>query len=131
MPVRIRQEVQALPRQAGLNPEALLLHRDDAVLVLDKPHGLPVQGGPGIRLSVDAMMDALRFGAPERPRLVHRLDRDTSGVLVLARGAAAAARWLAGMPHAHKMCVRPSCFVRVLTRCLVQCYRGEPRSAVP
>jgi 23S rRNA pseudouridine955/2504/2580 synthase len=71
---------------------ARIIHRDDHVLVLDKPHGLPVQGGPGIRLSVDAMLDALRLGAPERPRLVHRLDRDTSGVLALARSAAAAAR---------------------------------------
>ena len=71
---------------------ARIIHRDDSVLVLDKPHGLPVQGGPGIRLSVDAMLDALRFDAPDRPRLVHRLDRDTSGVLVLARSAAVAAR---------------------------------------
>jgi 23S rRNA pseudouridine955/2504/2580 synthase len=62
------------------------------VLVLDKPHGLPVQGGPGIARSVDSLLDGLRFGAEERPRLVHRLDRDTSGLLVLARGAAAASR---------------------------------------
>jgi 23S rRNA pseudouridine955/2504/2580 synthase len=71
---------------------ARVIHRDDSLLVLDKPHGLPVQGGPGIRDSVDAMLDALRFEAAERPRLVHRLDRDTSGVLVLARNAAVAAR---------------------------------------
>ena len=71
---------------------ARIIHRDDAVLVLDKPHGLPVQGGPGITRSVDSMLDAFRFGAEERPRLVHRLDRDTSGVLVLARTAAVASR---------------------------------------
>ncbi len=71
---------------------ARIIHRDDAVLVLDKPHGLPVQGGPRIVRSVDSMLDALRFEAADRPRLVHRLDRDTSGVLVLARGAAAASR---------------------------------------
>jgi len=69
---------------------ARVLHRDDAVVVLDKPPGLAVQGGTGTRRHLDAMMDALRFGG-ERPRLVHRLDKDTSGVLVLARTASAAA----------------------------------------
>jgi len=72
--------------------EAMVIHRDDSILVLDKPHGLPVQGGPGILRNLDAMLDALRFGHAERPRLVHRLDRDTSGVLVLARSAAVAAK---------------------------------------
>ncbi len=72
--------------------EAMLLHRDEHVLVLDKPHGLPVQGGPGIAKHLDGMLDALRFGAAERPKLVHRLDKDTSGVLLLARSAAAAAK---------------------------------------
>lgn len=70
---------------------AMVLHRDGSVIVLDKPHGLAVQGGPGITRNLDAMLDALAFDAEERPRLVHRLDRDTSGVLVLARSAAAAA----------------------------------------
>jgi 23S rRNA pseudouridine955/2504/2580 synthase len=51
-----------------------------------------VQGGPGIARHLDAMLDALRFGSDDRPRLVHRLDRDTSGVLLLARTASAAAR---------------------------------------
>jgi 23S rRNA pseudouridine955/2504/2580 synthase len=87
-----RSAAAAVDEGAARDLAARIIHQDDALLVLDKPHGLPVQGGPGIRLSVDAMLDALRFGAEERPRLVHRLDRDTSGVLVLARSAAAAAR---------------------------------------
>ncbi|MBV9783646.1 MAG: RluA family pseudouridine synthase [Acidisphaera sp.] len=69
-----------------------VLYRDEQVLVLDKPYGLPVQGGPGIGRHLDGLLDGLRFGAPERPRLVHRLDRDTSGVLVLARTPGVAAR---------------------------------------
>lgn len=72
--------------------EAMVIHRDKDVLVLDKPHGLAVQGGPGIAKHLDGMLDALRFEAEERPRLVHRLDKDTTGVLVLARNAAAAAK---------------------------------------
>lgn len=71
---------------------ARVLHRDDEVLILDKPHGLAVQGGTGTSKHLDAMLDALRFGSEERPRLVHRLDKDTSGVLVLARSAFAAGK---------------------------------------
>jgi 23S rRNA pseudouridine955/2504/2580 synthase len=52
---------------------------------------MPVQGGPGITRHLDGLLDALRFGAPDRPRLVHRLDRDTSGVLLLARTPGTAA----------------------------------------
>lgn len=71
---------------------ARVLYRDDDVLVLDKPAGLATQGGTGTTKHLDGMLDALRFGAKERPRLVHRLDRDTSGVLLLARSAASAKR---------------------------------------
>ncbi|MEO5374211.1 MAG: RluA family pseudouridine synthase [Alphaproteobacteria bacterium] len=70
---------------------AMVLYRDDDVIAINKPPGLAVQGGTGTTRHLDGMLDALRFGAPERPRLVHRLDRDTSGVLLLARHAAAAA----------------------------------------
>ena len=72
--------------------EALILYRDDAVIVLDKPAGLASQGGKGIAVHLDGMLDALRFEGAERPKLVHRLDRDTSGVLVLARGVKPASR---------------------------------------
>jgi 23S rRNA pseudouridine955/2504/2580 synthase len=68
-----------------------VLYRDDDIIVIDKPAGLAVQGGTGTLRHLDALLDALRFEKPERPRLVHRLDKDTSGVLVLARSAAAAA----------------------------------------
>ncbi len=71
--------------------ERLVLYRDEQIIALDKPHGLPVQGGPGIVRHLDAMLDALRFGG-DRPRLVHRLDRDTSGVLVLGRTPGSAAK---------------------------------------
>ncbi len=70
--------------------KARILHRDKDVLVIDKPAGLAVQGGTKIHRNLDAMLDALRFDAPDKPRLVHRLDKDTSGVLVLARNPHAA-----------------------------------------
>ncbi len=70
----------------------LILYQDDDLLVIDKPAGLAVQGGTGTTRHLDGLLDGLRLGAKERPRLVHRLDKDTSGVLVLARSAAVAAR---------------------------------------
>ena len=82
-PARISDEDAAALR-------ATLLHRDARVMALNKPAGLAVQGGSKVRRHLDAMLDALRFEAPERPLLVHRLDKDTSGVLLLARDAPAA-----------------------------------------
>jgi 23S rRNA pseudouridine955/2504/2580 synthase len=72
--------------------EAMILYRDDDVIVLNKPAGLASQGGKGIQVHLDGMLDALRFGGTERPKLVHRLDRDTSGVLLLARGVKPASK---------------------------------------
>ncbi len=72
--------------------EAMILYRDDAVIVLNKPAGLASQGGKGIAVHLDGMLDALRFEGTERPKLVHRLDRDTSGVLLLARGVKPASK---------------------------------------
>lgn len=68
-----------------------VLHMDDSLIVVNKPFGLAVQGGSRTERHLDGMLDALRFGKPERPRLVHRLDRDTSGVLLLGRTAQATA----------------------------------------
>lgn len=90
-PAPLRQTV-TLDARAERDLLARVLYRDETLLAIDKPAGLAVQGGKGIARHLDAMLDHLRFGAAERPRLVHRLDRETSGVLLLARGAAAAAR---------------------------------------
>ena len=68
----------------------MILYEDARVLVLDKPAGLAVQGGSGVTRSVDSMLEAMRNAKGEKPRLVHRLDRDTSGVLVVARSRLAA-----------------------------------------
>ena len=70
--------------------QSAVIYRDGDMIALNKPPGLPVQGGSRVARHLDAMLDALRFDAAEAPRLVHRLDRDTSGVLLLARHAAAA-----------------------------------------
>jgi 23S rRNA pseudouridine955/2504/2580 synthase len=68
------------------------LHEDDQVFVFNKPAGLAVQGGSGLTRHVDAMLEAFRDKKGQKPRLVHRLDRDTSGVLVVARTRLAASK---------------------------------------
>ena len=72
----------------GLSPDEMLarvLYRDGLMLVIDKPAGLPVHRGPKGGLSLEDHFDALRFGLPRAPSLAHRLDKDTSGCLVLGR----------------------------------------------
>jgi 23S rRNA pseudouridine955/2504/2580 synthase len=76
-----------------------VIYRDDEVIALNKPAGLPTQGGSKQTRHVDGLSEALKFGAEEKPRLVHRLDKDTSGVLLLARSRQAAQGLTAAMRH--------------------------------
>jgi 23S rRNA pseudouridine955/2504/2580 synthase len=90
------------PKAAGPSAEAeektreflrsITVFEDADVLVLNKPMGLSVQGGSGTTRHVDGMLDALRDRHGNRPRLVHRLDKDTSGCLLVAKTRFAAAR---------------------------------------
>jgi len=72
--------------------QGLVIHRDADIIAINKPPALAVQGGSATTEHLDRLLDALKFDAPERPRLVHRLDKDTSGVLLLARSREAAAK---------------------------------------
>ena len=63
----------------------MVIFKDEKILVLNKPNGLAVQGGTNTLHHIDAMLDALKFEKEEKPKLVHRIDKDTSGVLLLAR----------------------------------------------
>lgn len=65
--------------------QARVLHRDGLMLVIDKPAGIPVHRGPKGGANLEASFEALRFGLPRPPVLAHRLDRETSGCLVLGR----------------------------------------------
>ncbi len=71
------------------HPKIKVLYQDDTLLVIDKPTGLAVQGGSGLRVHLEMLLDDYIVHGV-RPRLVHRIDRETSGVLILARTAAAA-----------------------------------------
>ncbi len=71
---------------------SLVIYEDDAVIALNKPPGLAVQGGSMTERHLDAMLPGLVEEGAERPRLVHRLDKDTSGVLLLAKSGAYAGK---------------------------------------
>lgn len=71
--------------------QSMVIHRDRAALVINKPPGLATQGGTRTHAHVDGLGEALMFDSAARPRLVHRLDKDTSGVLLLARTPGSAA----------------------------------------
>lgn len=79
--------------------QSCVIYRDDHVIAINKPAGLPTQGGSGQNRHVDGMGEALMFGFEDKPRLVHRLDKDTSGVLLLARTRLAAKALTAAMRH--------------------------------
>lgn len=89
-----RKQLHARPLSAddARFVQSLVIHRDADLIALNKPPGLAVQGGSATSEHLDRLLDALKFDAPERPRLVHRLDKDTSGVLLLARSREAASR---------------------------------------
>ena len=71
---------------------SITLYEDDDLLILNKPSGLAVQGGTKTAHHIDRLLEGLGDGTETRPRLVHRLDRDTSGVLVIAKRRAIAAK---------------------------------------
>ena len=74
-----------VPELTAEEIQARVLHRDGLMLVIDKPAGLPVHRGPKGGANLETSFDALRFGLPRPPVLAHRLDKDTSGCLVLGR----------------------------------------------
>ena len=72
--------------------QSAVLYRDQHLNAINKPPGLSSQGGSGQLRHIDGMSEALKFGLEDKPRLVHRLDKDTSGVLLLARTRQAATK---------------------------------------
>ena len=85
------------PKRAALSADevefvrSLVIHEDSAAILVNKPPGLATQGGTKTNVHLDGLLDGLAEGDAPRPKLVHRLDKDTSGVLLLARTPRAAA----------------------------------------
>lgn len=97
-PIATRNDENERPKKAVRVSSAdaefirsMVIHEDERVIVLNKPPGIAVQGGTGTSKHIDGLTKALVGADEEKPRLVHRLDRDTSGLLVLAKTAGIAA----------------------------------------
>jgi len=90
-PSRTRAPAPTVKDDDAAFMRSLVLYEDASVFVLNKPAGLPTQGGSGVTRHIDGLLGAIQGNKRQRPKLVHRLDRDTSGVLVVARTATAAA----------------------------------------
>ncbi|KAG0310211.1 hypothetical protein BGZ99_000591, partial [Dissophora globulifera] len=84
------EERQRIKHLAQLPLQSWVVYKDSKIIVLDKPYGVDVQGGTGVEQSIDGSLSSLQEGYPEKPRIVHRLDRSTSGLLILARTRKAA-----------------------------------------
>ena len=70
--------------------QSLVIYKDDHIIAINKPAGIPTQGGSKVKKHIDGLLDGLKFDKEEKPHIVHRLDKDTSGVLLLARTRKAA-----------------------------------------
>jgi 23S rRNA pseudouridine955/2504/2580 synthase len=97
-------EIVSAPKTSVTDDDAdmirdCVIYKDNQIIALNKPPGLATQGGSKQTRHVDGLAEALRFGMDEKPRLVHRLDKDTSGVLLLARTRAAAQGLTAAIRH--------------------------------
>ncbi len=94
-----KSDARPVRKRVDLSPDvidfarSLVIHKDPQALVINKPPGLATQGGTNTTEHVDGLLDALQFEADARPKLVHRLDKDTSGALLLARSSRAAAHF--------------------------------------
>lgn len=89
-PARKARQRAALSEDEIAFARSLVIHRDPQAIVINKPPGLATQGGTKTIVHVDGLLDALMFERDDRPKLVHRLDKDTSGALLLARTSRAA-----------------------------------------
>lgn len=92
---------------------SLVIYKDDNIIVLNKPSGLAVQGGTNTSRHVDSMLEALRFELNEKPKLVHRIDKDTSGVLVLARNRT----WADRLTKAFREHTLPKTYLALVNSC--------------
>ena len=79
------QEERTLSARDAEFIRSLVIYKDENIIAVNKPSGLAVQGGTNTTRHIDGMLEGLRFDGGETPKLVHRIDKDTSGVLVLAR----------------------------------------------
>lgn len=94
-----KTEPRMLNAESIAQVRSWVLYKDKDMIIINKPYGLPVQGGSGVKQHLDMYLPALQYEKDAPPKLVHRLDRDTSGVLVLARTRESAAQLQKGFAN--------------------------------
>ena len=82
---KAQQNTSIIPDKYAELIRTMVIFKNNDIIVLNKPAGLAVQGGSGLTQHIDGMLGALKYEYEEDPRLVHRIDKETSGILVLAR----------------------------------------------
>lgn len=82
---KLTPTTKTISNKDSLFIQSMVIYKDENIIVLNKPSGLAVQGGTNTSHHIDGMLDALAYNKNEKPKLVHRIDKDTSGILVLAR----------------------------------------------
>lgn len=82
---RVKKERKELKHFQIAEAQSWVIHKDKEIIVINKPPGIATQGGTGITKHVDMLLPALQYDADAPPKLVHRIDKDTSGILILAR----------------------------------------------
>ncbi|CAB5386053.1 unnamed protein product [Rhizophagus irregularis] len=93
---------------------SMIVYKDDEIIVINKPQGLATQGGPKTLKHVDGLLHALQFDYPDPPRLVHRLDKNTTGALVLGRTRSAAGK----LSHLFRESTIEKMYVAIVTKFL-------------
>ncbi len=84
-PATAQKSTPVVQRKYVEEIKAAILFMDDDIIVINKPIGLAVQGGSNIQVSLDDLAEKLKFGYEQKPKLVHRLDKETSGIIIMAR----------------------------------------------
>ncbi|MBN9565791.1 MAG: RluA family pseudouridine synthase [Alphaproteobacteria bacterium] len=88
------QKPDAARKQAALNLKPLILYENESIIAINKPQGLATQGGSGVKTSIDDYLKNYNEEHGLKLKLIHRLDKDTSGLLILAKGAKYADQWM-------------------------------------
>ncbi|KAJ3281856.1 hypothetical protein HK104_011242 [Borealophlyctis nickersoniae] len=88
-----QEELKSETEEAIENLRASILYKDQHIFIINKPMGLAVQGGSKVHMSLDQLLEGLQGSAKEPPRIVHRLDKNTTGILILARTKEAATKY--------------------------------------
>ena len=83
--INIKKRIQKIQSSYSVSIKSWVIFKDKNLIIINKPPGIAVQGGTKIRINIDSLLEYLKYDFKERPKLVHRIDKKTSGLLIIAR----------------------------------------------